>query len=92
MSTNNNDPPGKRCRPNTRRYKNRLMIRDPIGTSKTFRQFYQSGGRDYEQYRLWLQTLTKSEQSSASSSTPSVDLDKIKIEYVKKSINHFKEK
>jgi hypothetical protein len=52
------------------------IVRDPNGSISTFRQFYQSGGRDYEQYRLWLQTLSKSEQLS----TPLVDLNKIKKE------------
>jgi hypothetical protein len=33
-------------------------IRDPNGSRSTFQEFYQSGGRDYEQYRLWLQKRT----------------------------------
>jgi hypothetical protein len=54
-------------------YKRRLkscVVRDPNGSIKTFREFYQRGGRDYEQYRLWLQTLPN----------PTVDSDKIKNE------------
>jgi hypothetical protein len=49
------------------------------GSNSTFRRFYQSGGRDYEQYRIWLQSLSKSEQLSTSSD-PSIHLDKIKEE------------
>ncbi len=63
----------------TRRAKRRLkssVVYDPNGSISTFRQFYQSGGRDYEQYRLWLQTLSKSEQVS----TSPIDLNKIKKE------------
>lgn len=44
-----------------------LIVFDSNGSASTFRQFYQSGGRDYEQYRRWLQTLSNSEQESSSS-------------------------
>lgn len=49
------------------------VVRDPNGSVSTFRQFYQSGGRDYEQYRLWLQTLSTSKDNH----------EKIKHEYIK---------
>jgi len=49
------------------------VVRDPNGSVSTFRQFYQSGGRDYEQYRLWLQTLSTSKDNR----------EKIKQEYLK---------
>jgi len=78
MSNNKSDHLIKHDR-HSRRFKRRLkssIVRDPNGSISTFRQFYQSGGRDYEQYRLWLQTLSKSEQLS----TPLVDLNKIKKE------------
>jgi hypothetical protein len=78
MSNNKNDHVIKHDRP-SRRMKRRLkssVVRDPNGSISTFRQFYQSGGRDYEQYRRWLETLSKSEQLS----TPSVDTNKIKEE------------
>ncbi|CAF1101698.1 unnamed protein product [Rotaria sordida] len=50
--------------------KNRLkssIVRGSNGSMSAFRRFYQNGGRDYEQYRLWLQALSKAEQSSTSS-------------------------
>ncbi len=52
-----------------RRFKS-SVVRDPNGSMTTFREFYQRGGRDYEQYRIWLQTL----------SNPVVNTDKIKTE------------
>ncbi|UJR38111.1 hypothetical protein I4U23_030791 [Adineta vaga] len=42
-------------------------VRDINSSSNTFKRFYQSGGRDYEQYRLWLQTLVKSDTLSTAS-------------------------
>jgi hypothetical protein len=78
MSQNNSDQSVKRdC--HSRDFKRRLRscrVRDPNGSISTFRRFYQSGGRDIEHYRLWLQALSKSDQSS----TPSIDADKIKEE------------
>ncbi|CAF1135010.1 unnamed protein product [Adineta steineri] len=50
-----------------------VMVRDTNGSTSAFRQFYQSGGRDYEQYRRWLQTLSKSNSLST-------DLSKVKDE------------
>ncbi|CAF1017370.1 unnamed protein product [Adineta steineri] len=50
-----------------------VMVRDANGSTSAFRQFYQSGGRDYEQYRRWLQTLSKSNSLST-------DLSKVKDE------------
>ncbi|CAF3296016.1 unnamed protein product [Rotaria socialis] len=41
------------------------IVRDSNGSASTFRRFYQSGGRDYEQYRRWLKTLSESEQQSS---------------------------
>jgi hypothetical protein len=52
------------------------IVRDSNGSINTFRQFYQSGGRDYEQYRLWLQTLSQPKQLSS----PSDDSNEIKKE------------
>ncbi|CAF2112661.1 unnamed protein product [Rotaria magnacalcarata] len=41
------------------------VVRDSNGSASTFRHFYQSGGRDYEQYRRWLKILSESEQQSS---------------------------
>jgi hypothetical protein len=71
---NNNDQLIKRG------FKRRLRpcrVPDPNNSMINFRRFYQSGGRDVEQYRLWLQALSRSEQSSTSSS---IDSNKIKDE------------
>jgi hypothetical protein len=81
MSNNNSDysiKPVRRSRPLKRRLK-APKVPNLNGSNSTFRRFYQSGGRDYEQYRIWLQSLSKSEQLSTSSN-PSIDLDKIKEE------------
>lgn len=48
----------RRTRKSRRRLKS-SVVHDPNGSRSTFRRFYQSGGRDYEQYRLWLQTQPK---------------------------------
>ncbi len=66
MNKNKNDRHSVRCK---RRVKS-SVVHDPNGSATTFREFYQSGGRDYEHYQLWLQTLAN----------PSVDSDKIKKE------------
>ncbi len=78
MSNNKNDyliKHGRRSCRNKHRLKSSI-VRDPNGSMSTFRQFYQSGGRDYEQYRLWLQTLSQPKQLSS----PSDDSNEIKKE------------
>jgi hypothetical protein len=75
-----------RHRRNVKRRSNSSVVRHSTGSSSAFRRFYQSGGRDYEQYRLWLQAQTIAEQLSAQS-TSSVDLAKIKTEYVKEYLS-----
>ncbi|CAF0920535.1 unnamed protein product [Rotaria sp. Silwood1] len=70
-NNNNNDHSIKHDN-RSRGSKNRLKsstVRDPNGSISTFRRFYQSGGRDYEQYRLWLQALSKSDQLPTSSNS-----------------------
>lgn len=62
-----------RCRKN--RMKS-LRLRVSIGPMHTFNQFYQSGGRDLDQYYQWLKTMTKSKQLS----TPSICSKQIKEE------------
>ena len=59
MNNQNNDYVKKSDRrdyPVRRRLKSSI-VHDPNGSMSTFKQFYQSGGRDYEGYRRWLQTL-----------------------------------
>lgn len=60
MNTHKNDYVKKSDRrdyPVRRRLKSSI-VHDPNGSMSTFKQFYQSGGRDYEGYRRWLQTLS----------------------------------
>lgn len=73
--------PVRRLRVVSRRMKS-TTVRDVAGSTSTFKRFYQSGGRDYEQYRLWLQTLIKSDTLTTPSNA-SVQVDNIKEEYVK---------
>ncbi|CAF0974110.1 unnamed protein product [Adineta ricciae] len=70
--------PVRRLRVTSRRMKS-TTVRDVAGSISTFKRFYQSGGRDYEQYRLWLQTLVKS-NPLATPSNASVQVDNIKEE------------
>lgn len=59
----------------------KTIVRDVNGSTGMFRYFYQNGGRDYDQYRLWLQDVSK----STAAPTPSgflIELGKIKEEYV----------
>ena len=53
-----------------------FVIRDSDGSMSTFRQFYQSGGRDYEQYQIWLKTL----QNNKELTTSTDNFNKIKTE------------
>ena len=78
--------PVRRLRVVSRRTKP-TAVRDVAGSLSTFKRFYQSGGRDYEQYRLWLQTLVKSNSLTTPSNTP-VQVDSIKEEYVKEKKNN----
>ncbi|CAF4110187.1 unnamed protein product [Rotaria sp. Silwood2] len=55
------------------------VVCDPNGSMSTFRLFYQSGGRDYEHYRLWLQALSKSEQLSKLSN-PAAEINEESID------------
>lgn len=69
MDTNNNENKNKIDR-HYRVLRRRLKssaVRDPNGSRATFRLFYQNGGRDYEQYRLWLQNQQNSIPTSITS-------------------------
>lgn len=44
-----------------------IRISTSTGSISAFTQFYEGGGRDYDEYCRWLTTLTDSERSSFTS-------------------------